>query len=208
MAASCTAYDIGDHSEALRLATCVYTIVHDGSKIRSIMSQLGIKETHIFFATNIKDGRTVLHIADRYTPLVELERLYVPPQFVPLCTFFQNRNAYFGVRGLTFDEWWNKDIIFFDGPSRLTRRQLVFTLRNQEGGGHFDEEVRNPNFLPLQQKVIMFHPGRGISHQKHLELASMRQIAEELDLSFAVHENRPDLKYYSIEELERRSAQR
>jgi hypothetical protein len=167
MAASCTAYDIGDHSEALRLATCVYTIVHDGSKIRSIMSQLGIKETHIFFATNIKDGRTVLHIADRYTPLVELERLYVPPQFVPLCT-----------------------------------------LRNQEGGGHFDEEVRNPNFLPLQQKVIMFHPGRGISHQKHLELASMRQIAEELDLSFAVHENRPDLKYYSIEELERRSAQR
>src|SRR5579862_8153596 len=102
MAASCAAFDAGKYSEALRLATCVYTIVHDGGKIRSILAQLGTKETHVFFATNIKDGRTVLHVANRYTPLVELERFYPTPRFVPLCTYFQNRNAYFGVRGLSF----------------------------------------------------------------------------------------------------------
>jgi hypothetical protein len=163
LAASCAAYDAGDHSEALRLATCVYNIVHDGGKIRSIMTQLGIKEKHLFFASNVKDGADVHALADRYTPLVELERLYIQPEFVALCTYFQNRNAWFGVRGLPFERWWNRDIIFFHGPLCLTRRQLVFTLRNQEGGSHFDQEVRNPNFVPLQQKTMMWVMGRGLA---------------------------------------------
>jgi hypothetical protein len=116
---------------------------------------LGIKETHDFIATNIKDGAEVHALANRYSPLVELERLYIQPEFVPLCTYFQKRKAFFGVRRLSFEAWWNKDIIFFEGPLTLTRRQLVFTLRNQEGGSHYDEEVRNPNFAPLQRKVAM-----------------------------------------------------
>lgn len=208
MAASCAAYDAGDHSEALRLATCVYNIVHDHGAIHSIMAQLGIKETHKFLATNIRDATCIQTIVNRYTPLIELERLYVGPTFVPLCTYFENRNAWFYVRGLSFDAWWNKDIIFFDGPQRLTRRQLVFTLRNQEGGSHYDKEVRNPTFHSLQKSFVFFHPSTNrISEQKNLELASMRQVAEELELSFAINEpgQHPNMKWMTIDELEERA---
>ncbi len=211
MAASCTAYDAGDHSEALRLATCVYNLVHDGGHIRSIMSQLGIKDARTFVATNVKDGAKVAAIANRYTPLVELERVFsIPPRFVPLVTYFQNRNAYFPVRDLTFDVWWNRDIIFFDGALRLTRRQLVFVLRNQEGGSHYDSEVRNPNFHPLKNPVIMFSPGLGIGEMRHLELASMRQVAEELELSFVKYERErhPNIAIMSLDELEEKLRKR
>jgi hypothetical protein len=52
MAVSCAAYDAGDHSEAVRLATCVCNLVHDAGKTyRSIMGQLGIKDTHTSLAT-------------------------------------------------------------------------------------------------------------------------------------------------------------
>jgi hypothetical protein len=206
MAASCAAYDAGDHSEAVRLATCICNLVHDARKTyRSIMGQLGIKDTHTFFGTNIPDGAAVPAIALRYTPLVELDRLYLPPRVVPLVTYYKNRNAYFGVRDLSFDEWWDKDIIFLDGPHRLTRRQLVLTLRDQEGGSHYDAEVRNTNFGPLKQPVFMFIPGKGLGRMKDLELATMRQVAEELELSFAVHEKdrHPHLTHFKIEELEK-----
>jgi hypothetical protein len=89
MARSCAAYDAGDHSEAVRLATCVCTLVHDARTYRSIMGQLGIKLTHTFLATNIPGGAALHATAYRYTPLVELERLYVPPRFVPLVTYYE-----------------------------------------------------------------------------------------------------------------------
>jgi hypothetical protein len=159
----------------------------------------------MFLATNVTDGAKVRAIAHRYTPLVEFERIYIPPRFVPLITFFQNRNMYFPVRHLNFDAWWNQDIIFFDGPHHLTRKQLVMALRNQEGGGHYDEEVRNDNFLPLKKQVIMFTPGLGIGPMRDLELASMREIAEELELSFVITEppeQHPNIKYVRLDDLE------
>jgi hypothetical protein len=128
----------------------------------------------------------------------------VPPRFVPLVTYLTNRNAYFGVRDLSFEEWWNKDIIFFDGSCRLTRRDLVLTLRNQEGGSHYDKEMRNPNVGSLKQPILMVIPGKGFGAMKELELATMRQIAEELELSFAIHEKdrHPHITFVKLDELE------
>ena len=210
MAISCVGYDSGDHSEALRLATCVYNLVHDSGNIHSIMGQLGIKDTHMFLATNARDGAKLPVIVNRFTPLVEFERISDRPQFVPLITYFQNRNAYFPVRNLSFNDWWNKDIIFLDGPHRMTRRQLVFALRNQEGGSHYDDEVRNPSFRPLKQPVWMITPGLGFGLMGDLELASMRQIAEEVELSFVHLEKtknpnaHPNITVVPIDELEER----
>jgi hypothetical protein len=210
MAVSCAGYDAGDHSEALRLATVVYNLVHDSGGIRSIMGLLGIKDTHMFLATNVTDGAKLPAIVHRFTPLVEFERKSIRPHFVPLVTYFQNRNSYFPVRDLSFDAWWNKDIIFLEGPHRMTRRQLVFALRNQEGGSHYDEEVRNPNFHPLKQSFWMMTPGLGFGEMGGLELASMRQIAEEVELSFVHIEKKKNpnahshITVTSIDELEKR----
>ena len=214
MAVSCAGYDAGDHSEALRLATCVFNLVHDSGSNRSIMGQFGIKDRHMFLATNVRDGAKLPVIVHRFTPLVEFERVSARPHFVPLVTYFQNRNAYFPVRNLSFDAWWNKDIIFVEGSHRMTRRQLVFALRNQEGGSHYDDEVRNPNFHPLKRPVMMVTPGLGFGLMGDLELASMRQIAEEVELSFVHLEKKknpnmhPNITVMPIDELEKQFRKR
>jgi hypothetical protein len=118
--------------------------------------------------------------------------------------FSERKGFLFGVRRLSFEAWCNKDIIFFEGPLTLTRRQLVFTLRNQEGGSHYDEEVRNPNFALLQRKVAMSVMGRGMAKAENLELASMRQVAEELEPFFAIHAKgqHPNIRFCKLDEFE------
>jgi len=78
---------------------------------------------------------------------------------------------------------------FFDGESSLTRRKLVFVLRNQEGGSHFDgRDGTNPNFAALRKEVMMVTPGLGFGPMGGLELATMRQIAEELKISVQIYQ--------------------
>jgi hypothetical protein len=43
--ASCAAYDYGNKSEALRLATTIRVLVHDTSNSTSLLKHLGVKET-------------------------------------------------------------------------------------------------------------------------------------------------------------------
>ena len=52
---SAEAYDRGDTWEALRLATTVYVIVHDGGKkYRSILTELGVRGSLRFVSTAFK----------------------------------------------------------------------------------------------------------------------------------------------------------
>jgi hypothetical protein len=46
--------------------------------------------------------------------------------------------------------------------------------------------------------------GRGMAKAENLELASMRQVAEELELSFAIHEKgqHPNIRFYKLDEFE------
>jgi hypothetical protein len=178
MEASCAAYDAGDKSEALRLATAVYNLVHDGGQTHSILSQLNVKSQMRFVTTAHTHTDEEIKHADRYTPLIELERTTM--EFVPIFSFCAKRGIYHPMTELPFKDWWQKDVIFLDGDKRLTRRQLVTTLRDQEGGSHFDKELRNPNYLPLRQSVMMVSVSKGrttMGALEGLELATMRQVA-------------------------------
>ena len=195
MAASSTAYDAGDKSEALRLATIMCNIVHDAGRTRSILSLLGLKTKIVFMASGHEITEEIRRIVDRFTPLTELERYPKggrDPEFVPVSTFFKNRGMHPFLRELPFEEWWQKDVIFFEGGNlarrELTRKRLVFTLRNQEGGSHFDSQVRDRDYLSLRDPVPFVVPGAGCGDMHDLELATMRQIAEELELSIEIYE--------------------
>jgi hypothetical protein len=68
----------------------------------------------------------------------------------------------------------------------LTRKELVLTLRDQEGGGHFDEELRNPAYIAISTpdfgwKWITPDGEKPINPGAHL--ATMRQIAWEAEKS-------------------------
>lgn len=111
MAASSTAYDAGDKSEALRLATIMCNIVHDAGRTRSILSLLGLKTKIVFMASGHEITEEIRRIVDRFTPLTELERYPKggwDPEFVPVSTFFKNRGMHPFLRELPFEEWWQR----------------------------------------------------------------------------------------------------
>jgi hypothetical protein len=175
---SCKAFDQGERWEALRLATATHTIVHDGGKKNvSILTQLDVRGSLRFIASNRKNNPKNLL---RETLLVHMQigadgsQLYLP-----------NLDSGFSEpRLLQFNEWWERDIIFQEGEHTLSRKRLVFTLRSQEGGAHFDPELRDPTYVHFARQglttPLVLRPGVDPAPMIEAELASMRQVAWEL----------------------------
>jgi hypothetical protein len=109
-------------------------------------------------------------------------------------------------RMISIDEWWNG--VVFDGlcGDVLTRRQLVVSLRDQDGGGHVDPELTDEAYIGVSRenspRLVMVYPsdddrpGQGVmlrlttnpSRNERqvwpgLHFSSMRAVAHELDQS-------------------------
>lgn len=181
--ASCAAYDNGEKWEALRLATAVYLVVHDGGKNnKSLLTQLGIRDATKFMASAAPANPNNLL---RETPLLQI-RIGLGGQgggakgeYVPRLGEIPEEHRY-----VSFPQWWERDLIFRNGQYSLTRRKLVFTLRSQEGEAHFDMEQKNPNYERLAREHIttprLLKSGSRPQPIMEAELASMRQISWEL----------------------------
>ncbi len=182
LTSSCKAYDEGEKWEALRLATTIYILVRDGGKKnRSILTQMGIRNS-MEFAVPTSPAADPRNLAS-YTPLVMLQlRLGEGGggvNYVPRLNEFPS-----GHRMLRFDEWWDRELVYRSGGDqhRMTREKLVFALRNLDGGAHYDEEIRDPNYIEMTHgKSWVAHlPDGTVKPVRQLELASMRQIAWEI----------------------------
>lgn len=177
--ASCKAYDEGEKWEAMRLATAIWTVVHDGGRNNvSILSQLGVRGSLRFVSSAFKySPDNVL----RETALLST-RVYSDgtAEYRPLLDAAPLGQQHL----LQIGKWWDTEVIFRDGQFRLTRRKLVFTLRSQEGGSHFDAVISDPNYLRFakEQLTTLYVVSSRIPPKPILgaELASMRQIAWEL----------------------------
>jgi hypothetical protein len=212
LAASCHAYDAGDRWEALRLATIVYTLVLDAGSNHSILGQLGIKHKMLFMSSAAVSADDVLNKDQypfrnkpRYTPLIEYETYkdlrekdpkFKPiPHFVPVSTYWGRRNMYPVLRELPFEDWWDSDLIFIDEDAALNRKKLVFTLRNQEGGSHFDGRgAISPSYVKLRRPGFMALMNYGVGKYEGLELITMRQVAEEVRISVVIYKRMMRLK--------------
>jgi hypothetical protein len=177
--ASCESYDSGHLWEALRLATSVHTLVHDGGKNnRSLLSQLGVRGSMRFLASGRDIAGSKNLLAD--TPLVIMRVTGSGVFYVPRLEGASPREA----RWLQVGKWWEEDLIFRSGGGhhRLTRKKLVFALRNQEGGSHFDAELKDPSYIEMAHgKTWSMELSDGTKRElRQLELATMRQVAWEL----------------------------
>jgi len=182
LASSCEGYDKGNEWEGPRLATAIYTLVHDGGSITSLLTQLGLRSGLKFVCTGRDNPFPNMQFAYSSPPLIGFVGTPTGMRFVPQCTLGLPTPP---ATLAQFDAWWTKESIF-DEPKRsggtdLTRRRLVFALRHQDGGGHIGE-LTDDSYVRLKAGAGVSTSIKGGPLRKMVEAANatMRQVAWEV----------------------------
>ncbi|WP_213272163.1 hypothetical protein [Hyphomonas sp.] len=156
----------------------MYILVHDGGKRnKSLLTQLGVRDQMKFLCSGHQiDDRNLTSS----NPLAMMHmRASEDPMFVPILDEHSER-----YRWSSFGEWWTRDAIFSSGSGKnlVYRKNLVFNLRNKDGGAHYDETLGDIEYQEMVRgggwMIIKGNlPERAMVD---LELVSMRQIAHEV----------------------------
>ena len=184
LVASSANYDAGNLWEAKRLATTTYNLVHDRSKIVSLLSQLGIRGTIPLLSCvkpPDKPGTQTIGIANG---MLAVEETREGPVYAPVLA-----NSFYR-RTILFREWWAETIFENQSNQSITRQNLAFSLRSQDGGSHFDSALPDSAYLKLKdatQTPLLVFPGFKESYDlseaipvRFGHLAIMRQISYEM----------------------------
>lgn len=176
---SANAYDQGSKWEAKRLAACVYILVHDKGRAVSMFTQMGMKE-HLEFVSTA-DALIPGNLAPEF-PLAVLVPTQSSAEYVPLCTMYSSLEC----RAFSFALWWEQPILRAQNNEILTRRTLVLSLRDQDGGAHFDSSL-DPIYRGFATEhkggffIVHADDGRREELPFGPHFASMRQIAWEIE---------------------------
>lgn len=171
---SIASFDEGFEDEAGRLAVVVRVLVHDTRSSHSLLGQLSQKSVPFFdgslppAAGNLSSYGGLVQIVGggskhgRLLPVLD----HAPIQ-----------------RGLVpFDDWWTTPVFTRPSGAPLSRKEIILTAANQDGGAHVDpaldedyEALQNGDYLGWQS--IDQHGARKIDGA---EKAAIRQIAHEI----------------------------
>jgi hypothetical protein len=176
--ASSDAYDKGFKGEAKRMATTIRVLLHDTSSSHSLLGQLNLKSGKFYSTTTkIIVGRDQLQVGS-YAGLIGVfcgtgENGYIP-----------NLDSMPHITGdLEFDDYWN-EIIFKDNEgNEYSRKYIVLSVANQDGGSHIDPEL-DEKYAKLSRKNSLgwmtSSDGEKFVLVTGAELAAVRQITHEL----------------------------
>ncbi len=171
--ASADAFDAGFEGEAKRLAVPLRVLLHDSKNSKSLLGLLGRKDA-FFFNTSPPPNRMnrVSHSGliamaiggsgTRYiAPLDD-----VPP---PL------------IRKTIFDKWWTEAVFVDINRNSLSRRDLVLTSANQDGGAHVDPKL-DKVYAELKRNSLgwVAHESGTARPMEGPERAAIRQVAHEV----------------------------
>jgi len=173
---SSAAYDAGETWEALRLAPPIYNLVYDHKRTKSILDQLGVKTSIRFISSSAGIEPTNLVAS---TPLVMFRVGGNDGGAYPKLDLGPPME----LREVPFIVWWERDPIFRSGKEKpyWFRRDLVRSIRDQDGGAHFDEELTDAVYTDLKAGAgWMMGDDETSTPLEGLETACMRQVAWEL----------------------------
>jgi hypothetical protein len=135
---SAKAFDSGQEMEAKRMALTLRVLLHDTGMSKSLLSQYGSG-----FNWRFADS------AEPFNPrnlmghhgLVAIKMSNTPPtptaSFVPRCESIRALYPF-----VPFRLWWSNAVVFKDARAELfTRKDIVLTMADQDGGGHVDPEL-------------------------------------------------------------------
>jgi hypothetical protein len=174
---SAASYDGGFVGEAKRLATRIRVLVHDTVASYSLLSQMNRKDILFLDTAFDKSPKNLIS----YGGLVAMaksvsggETKYIalldelPPPF---------RNKW-----ISFENWWAKPIFADQLGKEFTRKDIILTACNQEGGAHIDPkiDILYDSLVTGEFMGWQSHESNNKSFISNTESAAIRQITHEV----------------------------
>lgn len=171
---SAAAFDSGFRGEAKRIAVAVRILLHQTANSHSLLGQLGWRQRDFYDTAGPYDSRNLLTTQSLVAYRISNEgaSCYAPlDEFVSHATWTK------------FRLWWETAILADNKKRTISRRQLVLTMSNQDGGAHVDPQL-NEVYADLVKKNSMNWVFQSQSGNQtpvfDIELCSMRQIGHEV----------------------------
>ena len=186
--ALCEAYDTQKSDViALSISTAIRVLVHDTEQSTSLLKHIKKKESQ-YLSTFFNDARerVTLGLVRRINVGVN-DGVGGEAKYWPLC---DERHFASSIpeRYLDFDTWWEKEQIFKSSEASLTRKDLVLSVSNKDGGAHFDTHVAEKYDYFRKtwsggSSLVGINSGTKRGYDNIPTYPAVRQIAHELLLS-------------------------
>lgn len=124
---SCRSYDEGYEDESIRLATSLRVIFHNTMASTSLIKHLNFNNK-IMLSSSGGQG----NILDLLSWVIDINS----PQ--PVKTRPQLGDKF---RQISIKEWWDIEQVFTYKTQKYTRKKIILTATNKDGGAHVDEEL-------------------------------------------------------------------
>lgn len=166
-------YDKGHEIEAKRMAVTIRTLVHDTRNSNSLLRQLNMKG--IKFISTCSDMFINEHSISQRGLIFTMLGSNSPRYYAMLD---DSENC----KELSFDKWWNEKVIIDGDMNSFTRRDIILSVANKDGGAHIDPEL-DGKYASLSRENSLgnfMKSGNEWVKYKNPELATIRQIAHEI----------------------------
>jgi hypothetical protein len=170
---SAASFDEGFEDEAKRLAHTIRVLVHDSNNSHSVLKQLDLKRgMFLDSALPFFDASPL-----SYHGLISAGGHGKKADFQAMLDEAP------GHRQLPFEDWWNAPVIVDQKGHQFSRRDIILTAANQDGGSHVDPRLDDAYAALAKQNSLSWFSIKSDGKAEPIpspERDTIRQIAHEL----------------------------
>jgi len=172
---SADAYDRGFQGEAKRLAVTLRILLHHHGSNNALLHQLGRLDTSRFYDSAPANLPGNL---GTYSGLVVTAHTKTGAEYIPML----DDNQIGPGEWIPFSSWWETTIFVDNKKRKVSRRDLILSLADQDGGAHVDPALNERYFALSRENSMGWVVTQGtVQHPMGPpHLASVRQIAHEV----------------------------
>lgn len=127
---SCESYDAGATDEAIRMATIIRVLIHNTKKSTSLLTHLNANTINLLSTTGNITPNTVMYFG---LGMMQLSG--------SSCGYFPSLNFGPVKEMIPVSQWWNQIVFVLDPQTHLSRRKIILSAANQDGGAHVDASL-------------------------------------------------------------------
>ncbi len=148
---SCEAYDAGAVDEAIRMATIIRVLIHNTKASTSLLKHLNATTINLLSTTEGATPNTVMYWGLGTMQLGSGS-----------CKYFASLGAGPIKKLIPVSQWWDQVVFVLNPQTRLSRRKIILSAANQDGGAHVDANLsREYEALSVDGAVGHFTYGLG-----------------------------------------------